>query len=97
MCTSYPHQLAVPTLFLSPTHSDHFRIKDSLGPSENLCRRARLVVGSPVSYRLFSELANYFHPPAKAHRNGADNLIECELNGCLGKQPARSRKLRQPK
>jgi hypothetical protein len=72
-------------------------IKESRHLSENLCRRARSFANPPVSYRLFSGLANYFRLPPKAHRNDADKLIECELNGCLGKQPARSRKLRQPK
>ncbi len=51
---------------------------------ENLYRRLAHV-STPASYRLFPGRANYFQPSPKAHRNGADKLIECELDGCLGK------------
>src|SRR5690606_1461607 len=43
--------------------------------------------GFAASYRLFPGRANYFQLPPKAHRNGADKLIECELYGWLGDAP----------
>lgn len=56
-----------------------------IAPRPKTCAgRLACFVSTLASYRSFPGQVNYFQPPPKAHRNGADKLIECELNGCLG-------------